>query len=264
MLNRVCSSGCASPGEHLPDCQDDACRGCAPSPAYVGVLCARCWGRLQAVVRTMPALVDELMSGDDAPSVVSSSGGGRPPGSSSLYPQQRAAADELAAALASWCIQAGEHIGVEDPRPSGLWWSAPGRKIDAETGEAYLVEAEPVGIRTPAALTELVRWLDPLLDRVAAAPWAPEMLADLARLDAGARARWAVEEPERRVRDIACPSCNAYSLVVTPVRVVGGQEQVTCSRISCGRVLSSQDWERLRAWSVLVARMSAKAEETSA
>jgi len=90
------------------------------------------------------------------------------------------------------------------------------------------------------------------------------MLADLARLDAGARARWAVEEPERRVQDIACPSCNAYSLVVTPVRVVGGQEQVTCSRISCGRVLSSQDWERLRAWSVLVARMSAKTEETSA
>ena len=176
----------------------------------------------------------------------------------------RAAADELAAALASWCIQAGEHIGVEAPRPSGLWWSAPGRKIDSETGEAYLVEAEPVGIRSASALTELVRWIDPLLDRVAAAPWAPEMLADLARLDAGARARWAVEEPERRVRDIACPSCNAYSLVVTPVRVVGGQEQVTCSRISCGRVLSSQDWERLRAWSVLVARMSAKAEEPSA
>ncbi len=140
-------------------------------------------------------------------------------------------------------------------RPTSSRWRWP---------EAYLVEAEPVGIRVPAALTELVRWIDPLLDRVAAAPWAPEMLADLARLDAGARARWAVEEPERRVQDIACPSCNAYSLVVTPVRVVGGQEQVTCSRISCGRVLSSQDWERLRAWSVLVARMSAKAEETSA
>ena len=53
MLNRVCSSGCAAPGEHLPDCQDDSCRGCAPSPAYVGVLCARCWGRLQAVVRRL-------------------------------------------------------------------------------------------------------------------------------------------------------------------------------------------------------------------
>ena len=157
MLNRVCSSGCASPGEHLPDCQEDSCRGCAPSPAYVGVLCARCWGRLQSVVRTMPALVGELMGGDDAPSAVSSSGGGRPHGSSSLYPQQRAAADELAAALASWCIQAGEHIGVEAPRPSGLWWSSPGRKIDSETGEAYLVEAEPVGIRVPAALAELVR-----------------------------------------------------------------------------------------------------------
>ena len=210
----------------------------------------------------MPALVGELMSGEDAPSAVSSSGGGRPPGSSSLYPQQRAAADELAAALASWCIQTGEHIGVDAPRPPGLWWSSPGRKIDAETGEAYLVEAEPVGIRDPQALAELVRWIDPLLDRVAAAPWAPEMLADLARLDAGARARWAVEEPERRVQDIACPSCNAYSLVVQPVRVVGGQEQVTCSRLSCGRVLSSEDWARLRAWTLLVARMDADGGES--
>ena len=264
MMIRACASRCVRAGEHLPDCQDDSCRGCAPSLAYVGVLCARCWGRLQAVVRTMPSLVAELMSEDAAPSSSSSSGGGRPPGSSSLYPQQRAAADELAAALASWCIQAGEHLGAEAPRPPGLWWSAPGRKIDPATGEAYFVESEPVGIRDPAACAALVRWIDPLLDRVAAAPWAPEMLTDLSRLDAGARARWAVEEPERRVQDIACPSCGAFSLVVTPVRVVGGQEQVTCSRISCGRVLSSQDWERLRAWSVLVARMSAEDEEPSA
>lgn len=260
MMIRACASRCVQVGEHLPDCADDSCRGCAPRLAAVGVLCPHCWARLQAVVRTLPSLVAELMSEDAAPSSSSSSSGRRPPGPSSLYPQRRAAADEIAAALASWCVQAGEHLGAEAPRPPGLWWSAPGRKIDPDTGEAYFVESEPVGVRDPAACAALVRWIDPLLDRVAAAPWAADMIEDLGRLEAGARARWGADEPDRRVRDIACPSCGAHSLVVHPTRVVGGDEQVSCSRPACSRVLAPEDWRQLRAWSVLVARMGAPDE----
>lgn len=261
----ACASGCTPRGEHLPDCTDESCRGCVPSPTAVGVLCARCWGRLQSAVRTLPTLVAELVAVHDGPSQLSSSSssGRRTPGPSSLYPPRLADADGLAAALASWCIQAGEYLGVEAPRPSGLWWSAPSRKVDPETDGAYLVESEPVGVRDPAACAELVRWIDPLLDRVAAAPWAAEMVEDLSRLEVHARARWGADEPDRRVRDIACPSCGAHSLVVHPTRVVGSDEQVSCSRPACGRVLAPEDWRQLRAWSVLVARMGAPDEGAS-
>lgn len=247
-----CESGCVRPGVHLVSCADEDCRGCEPELASVGVLCGRCWGRLQSAVRTLPSLVESLVEGEGS---VSTEGVRVEAGPRSLYPPRLADADEIAAVFAEWVSWVGEVAGVAVPEVEGLWWSRPSVKVDGQTGERYVVDAQPVGVRSPRAVRRLAVWVDPLLEVAAAQSWAPEMIEELSRLEARAQARWGGEEPERRVREIACPKCGAHSLVVHPPRVVGADLQVTCSRTACGAVLSSEDWDHLRRWSVVVARL---------
>ncbi|AYD89683.1 hypothetical protein D5R93_05790 [Actinomyces lilanjuaniae] len=238
----VCVAGCVVRGEHGPDCPgttDDglACPGCLPRGAVAGlVLCASCWSRLQRVVRTLPSVVEHLVAAA-VPSLASPSGsaGGvrRPPGPGCLWPDALDAADDLHAGLWAWCAEvAAECPWASSPPVSGSRWSADGQDV--------------VGLAHPSGTRGLVRWLDPHLEWVGAQSWAGVMVDELGAASARASARWPVEEPERRVTEVRCPSCGALSLVVRPVRVVGGESQVVCSRLACGRVLSEQEWERAR------------------
>lgn len=254
-----CVSGCCLRGEHLAECDGTTvdrgggvveCRGCLPRPAEVGVLCQWCWGRLQSVVRTMPALVDHLWE-VAVPSVSSPSGytgsGGSAPGPRALYPASLSVADDLVGMLAAWCDYVAEVRGLVVPRPAGLWLT------DRDGGQDAVV----AGVRSSSAARALVRWLDPHLSWCAAQSWAGDLVGDLVPAVSGAQAAWPVEEPERRVTTVRCPSCGRRSLVLRPPRVVGGQVQVCCSEVSCGVVMGEEDWARARARAVAVARLAA-------
>lgn len=259
----ACGSGCTVRGEHLAACLgvDEAgvrCGGCLPRRAEVGVLCSRCWSRLRGVVRTLPSLVEHLFEVAGQVGASSSSAGGvrRVAGPGGLYPAALGEADELHAMLAAWCAEvAEEHPGCSGGPPVvGSRWTASVVRHDPATGESWVSPSEVVGVRVPGATRALVGWLDPLLEWVAGRGWAPVMLEELGRASATASARWPVEEPDRRVVDVRCPSCGALSLVVCPPRVVGADVQVVCQVPACGRVLSEEDWGRARSWALAVAR----------
>lgn len=250
-----CASGCSLRGEHLPECTgvviadgcEAECRGCLPRPAEVGRLCSWCWGRLQSVVRTMPALVDHLREMGE-PGVSSAMGrssgvrGTRRPGEGMLYPEALVVADELHAVLATWCTEvAQERPGADGARLVGLTrWTADG--------------AGALGPREGDSTRRLVAWLDPHLEWCAQQVWAGDLLADVAALAASAAARFPVEERERRVETVRCPTCGARSLVVVPPSVVGADVVVRCTLPVCGLVLSEEDWGRTRALAVEIAR----------
>lgn len=260
----TCATGCVVRGEHVAGCpgvdgEGRECPGCLPRAAEVGVLCPRCWGRLQSAVRTLPALIGHLfeMAEPSLSSPMGRFGGGggrRSSGPRSLYPGALGAADDLVAMLASWCDQVAEALCVRVPVPSGLWVTEARTVVDPVTGVPFRSSREVAGVRRPEAADALVSWLAPRLEECARFVWVADMLADLGPASARASARWPVEEPERRVGDVPCPACGAVSLVVRPPRVVGAEEQVVCSRLECGRVMSAGDWARARA--VLVARVS--------
>ena len=251
----TCVSGCTVRGMHAPDCDGTTtdlvgrlveCLGCMPRPVVEGVLCGRCWGRLQSAVRTLPSLVEHLYA-VAAPSVSSPSGhtGGGivPPGPRALYSQALGAADDLVGMLAAWCDQVAGDRGLAVPRPPGLWLT--------DDGEAV------AGVRSPGAARYLADWLGPYLSWCAAQPWAGDMVEDLGPAVARASAAWPVEEPDRRITTVRCPRCGRRSLVLHPPRVERGSLQVSCSVPSCGAVLSEEDWARARSWAVAVARMAA-------
>lgn len=240
----ACISGCTQRGEHLLDGEHSSdCRGCLPRDAVEGRLCGRCWGRVQSAVRTLPGLVEHLAE-VAAPGVSSpsggSGGGGRAAGPRVLYAAALDAADDLAGMLAAWCdLVAEQRLGrSQGPRPAGLWVTDDG---------------VVAGVRAPSAVGALAAWMEPHLAWCAGRDWAADLVADLGMVERVA-ARYPAEEPDRAVSGVRCPRCGAHSLVVRPARVVGGSEQVVCSELACGAVLSEEDWERARAWEVAIAR----------
>lgn len=265
----ACETGCVVRGYHLADCDGTRpdrdgvgvveCRGCLPRPADVGVLCSWCWGRLQSVVRTMPALVEHLfeMGRPSTSCALGGAGCSVPAGPRGLYPDAVVAADDLTAALASWCAQVAEALDSPVPVPPGLWVTDAVERVDPATGEAWVSAPEVVGVRDPLAVRALAAWLAPRLDAVAGHPWVGDMLADLADLTRRAETRWPVEERERRVTDVRCPSCGAVSLVMSPPSVAGAEVLVRCTLPGCGRVLAEDDWARARGWALEVARGAA-------
>lgn len=68
-----CVLGCTQRGVHYATCPDysndlaDAtCRGCAPTPAHEGsAICARCFGRMKAILRDAPDLLGRVRSLSD-------------------------------------------------------------------------------------------------------------------------------------------------------------------------------------------------------
>lgn len=251
----VCAYGCVVRGEHVAGCPgvDEAgreCPGCLPRAAEAGVLCSRCWGRLQSAVRTMPSLLEQLwVVAGPGGGAAAPGGGRRPPGPGCLYPAALGAADDLVAVLWSWCEMVAVYQGVPAPLPRGLW------STDRRAGDI-----EVVGVRDPRAVASLVAWLSPRLEWCASRPWAGDMVGDLCPLAERAWGRWGSEEPDRRVRDVRCPSCGALSLVVRPPRVVGAPLRVECCRTGCGARLGEDEWDRARAWALVVARMGQDGE----
>ncbi|VEG28032.1 Uncharacterised protein [Actinomyces howellii] len=253
-----CGSGCVVRGDHAPGCSgwvpsDDSavveCWGCLPRPAVQGVLCAWCWGRMQATVRTLPSVVEHLV--DVAEPSTSSPSGRRSVGAPSSRPSERALyaealvqADDLHAALVSWALEVAEEASLRVGVPrGGTRWTADG--------------GDPVGLAGRGATRRVVGWLVPHLEWVATRSWAPVMLEELASMSSSASRRFPVEEPQRRVTDVRCPGCGCLSLVVVQPAVVGADRLVRCTLSACGRVLSEDDWARARRWAVAVATADA-------
>ena len=74
----------------------------------------------------------------------------------------------------------------------------------------------------------------------------PTMIADMQRVTSHATSRFPVEEQERRITDVRCPSCGARSLVHMPPAVVGADVQVRCTQPECGLVMTEEDWGKAR------------------
>ena len=259
-----CASGCTIRGHHLAECngwawgrdecgqpEEVECAGCLPRQAEFGVLCSWCWGRLQSSVRTLPSLVEHLFDMGAPPprSPLGRPGGGRPtPGSRCLYSDALVAADGLHAILGTYA----QEVAVEHPTagslPVGLCRWSQGRPAAGPLGWADVVDggADPVilGPREQEDTRRLVAWLDPHLEWIASRPWATDMIADLASAASRARARWPIQEPERRITNVRCPSCGAWSLVLIPPSVPGAERLVRCTLPACGSVLTEEDWEQ--------------------
>ena len=253
----ACACGCSVRGEHLGGCDGTApgrdggvveCRGCLPRRAEHGVLCARCWGRLQSAVRTLPSLIEHLRA-VAAPAVSSpagrtGSGRARRPGGGMLYPAALVEADELHAVLAAWC----EEVAAERPGAS-----APPRRATRWTASAA-GDREPLGPAGPGSTRVLARWLDAHLEWAAGRPWAGDMLTDLA---GGARAqlrRIREEVPVRRAEGVRCTRCHSLSVVVVPPAAGGGRALVRCTLPACGAVLGEDDWACARARALAATR----------
>ena len=264
----ACVSGCTIRDQHLAECDGTAlgrdgelmeCRGCLPRPAEVGVLCERCWGRLQSLVRTAPSTVEHLL--EVAGQVLAShpSGGGRrAPGPACLVPEASVMADELHSVLAAWCKEIAQEnlIGSRLPVDSTRWTDGL-IAVDPGTWAAVLggaEEAEPIGLSRPDGTRLLVAWIDPHLQGVAGRAWAGDMIADMQRVTSHATSRFPVEEQERRITDVRCPSCGARSLVHMPPAVVGADVQVRCTLPECGLVMTEEDWGKARAWALRTAQ----------
>ena len=80
------------------------------------------------------------------------------------------------------------------------------------------------------------------------------MIADLVSAASRALARWPIQEPERRITNVSCPSCGAWSLVLIPPSVPGAERLVRCTLPACGSVLTEEDWNRTRNWALAVAQ----------
>lgn len=269
-----CASGCTIRGHHLAECngwawgrdecgqpEEVECAGCLPRQAEFGVLCSWCWGRLQSSVRTLPSLVEHLfdMGAPSLRSPLGRPGGGRPtPGSRCLYSDALVAADGLHAILGTYA----QEVAVEHPAagslPMGLCRWSQGRPAAGPLGWADVVDggADPVilGPREQEDTRRLVAWLIPHLEWIASRPWATDMIADLASAASRALARWPIQEPERRITNVRCPSCGAWSLVLIPPSVPGAERLVRCTLPACGSVLTEEDWNRTRNWALAVAQ----------
>lgn len=269
-----CASGCTIRGHHLSGCEGRArgreefrepeevgCTGCLPRRAEFGVLCSWCWGRLQSSIHTLPPLVEHLfdMGVPSLRSPLGRSGGGRSaPRSGCLYSDALVAADELHAILGTWA----QEVAVEHPTagslPVGLCRWSEGRPVSGpkdwtDTTEG-ITDPAILGPREPEDTRRLVAWLDPHLEWIASRPWATDMIADLVSAASRALARWPIQEPERRITNVRCPSCGAWSLVMIPPSVPGAERLVRCTLPACGSVLTEEDWDRTRSWALAVAQ----------
>ena len=269
-----CASGCTIRGHHLAGCngwawgrdecgqpEEVECDGCLPRQAEFGVLCPWCWGRLQSSIRTLPPLVEHLfdMGAPSLRSPLGRPGGGRStPGPGCLYSDALVAADELHAILGTWA----QEVAVEHPAagslPVGLCRWSQGRPAAGPLGWADVADggADPVilGPREQEDTRRLVAWLIPHLEWIASRPWATDMIADLVSAASRALARWPIQEPERRITNVRCPSCGAWSLVLIPPSVPGAERLVRCTLPACGSVLTEEDWNRTRSWALAVAQ----------
>ena len=180
-----------------------------------------------------------------------------------MYSDALVAADELHAILGTWA----QEVAVEHPAagslPVGLCRWSEGRPVAGPLGWADVADggADPVilGPREQEDTRRLVAWLIPHLEWISSRPWATDMIADLVSAASRVLARWPIQEPERRITNVRCPSCGAWSLVLIPPSVPGAERLVRCTLPACGSVLTEEDWNRARSWALTVAQ-SAQAE----
>lgn len=266
----ACGRGCKTRGEHVTDCDDDACAGCRPRRADYGTLCARCHADLRRDLSTAPSLIDWLREHVEpgAPGQDGKTTGSRVP-PAPLSTNAVAAADDLHAQIVSWALLVIEehpsqlrgpswvgsvvrpaskrvitpshdalgypvHLGYHEP----TWTSAvvyePARVLGVHS------DRPPVGRHATRAV---VRWLLAHIEWLEAQEWAAEMVRELTSTTATLLSRWPMEARTRPITDMPCPACDRLSLVYYPVTVKHAQTLVQCEHHDCGKQVDEDMWD---------------------
>lgn len=159
MTEHLCATACRIPKRHLPDCTDDACRGCLPALAADGMeLCRYHCDRIGADALEAAKLDGDLalaLTGQGEPGVRGDHGG------LSLNDQAAEARTMLRAILSGWCRLIAEERGIELPgfRRGGEWVitdsvEAMGRYV---AHHAQWLAAHPAAADASAELRDLLR-----------------------------------------------------------------------------------------------------------
>lgn len=195
----------------------------------VGSLCSHQWEALCRTVAGVPALVEHLLlQAEPSPQAGGNGARVRVAASGCLYPPARMAADQIHLLLVHCLESACSTLGIR-PKPHSKW---------ASTAVTGAVQAE----------------LMPKLESFAQAPDAISLAGQLYRTCEVALARWPIEPAARAISTVRCPACGYLSLLEYPPSQEGGDVSVVCQRISCGLVMTEEDWKRARGWELAVAR----------
>jgi hypothetical protein len=242
----TCARGCTARGRHLPTCSDgtetshsrespDACGGCLPRSATVGLLCEPCAGRVTRALLDAPHLVAWLRenvapgAASDAPRVAGTR--------EAPAPLSLTAVDDidtivtaLVVAVMSFC----KDTTLVGPQLVGV------RAVVLDKTRARVI-----GIRSEVAPEEstaqFAAWLIDHLEGVAAQPWAPAWATSVTHAVASASKRFPRADPARKL-PIPCPSCDRLLLYMHPPFAAGHPTTVTCHGADCARVLTEADY----------------------
>ena len=229
-----CATGCTV--GHLSDCADDACTGCQPRFADIGLLCRKCHGRLVSLVGPVVPI------------------------------EQVEPNAESVASIATWMASnLGQHLRAPGGDGRGRV-EAMDRTVDVAMAMSDLQIkfyewaeslADDHGWRMPSgkAPGTVAWWLRSRLQQVAM--WEPvaEMISDLreAIQEAHDIAPW--RPADRLCVGVACPTCHHKTL-----RIPAGQLDVWCS--TCGSTHGRDVYDRitaLLAWEAAVGERLARA-----
>ena len=242
---------CTTPGEHLPTCDgnryrdeipvtwrdDDGaehparCRGCAPSPAYLGLLCQSHAHKLDYALRPfegtpslLVALTVHLWESNssgiaDGNDRVAGAFGSRVP-----IPESRIMANTLVDALRRIRNARPELPRARDVDPLLL-----------PTGLTVTASLDDVAEVTNTLAEHLLEHADTFTTDPNTAPH----LVDLLAVTHAAYRRWPLVEESHRVAHIRCPGCGQIAMVWHPPIYYRDAVAVTCDH--CGQV-ADQDW----------------------
>lgn len=214
---RYCTFGCTT-HRHLPDCQDQHCRGCEPRLAERGQVCESCHNRLTSRLRTSEGSVlwvwDWLTSnlthyGTQAPHGDLVHGGQSGPSTPMALPVY-AARQAIGDALEGFYEVARVKLNDEQPADIPLVGDI-GRLVQWVAGMLWVIESNP----------DLVRHLWDELDRVLS--------------DAHLVRPW--RRTVSRCIGVACPDCDHKNLII-----LGGEDLVRCQ--SCRSAFTREAYDR--------------------
>lgn len=232
----ACIRGCTTRNQHHDTCSDQACTGCQPRPATLGLLCASCANRLQ-----------DWLSNDTAE-----------PGWHDQPAHQRR---EIRPSLvwAQTCVDQaidrgipgiaydGDRIGAsrDVPAPVNLARLDLLRDIDDTMSGWLEAWCAHRGLRGPDRyeLAYACRYLESWLDDLTR--WEPvrDMWDEISTLMSRAHALAPWRRQARRCHGVPCPDCGDAALVV-----YDGDNLVTCRR--CGAALHRDEYAR---WTRVIA-----------
>lgn len=251
----ACASGCMTLGQHVADCEDDACRGCLPLPADAPALvCGRCSGQLELSLIRIPDLVAHIRTMVEPGAAPESSGAKHTKASEAPAPLNVAAmadADDLVALVAEQveAVMLGRRLNGPDFDGCDI---RPAAKRRTAWGEVVYEPARIVGLRGHGGCSGLVRWLLPHLGWLLAQEGAEAVVEGICKAERSASKRWPTQE-RPRVLPTPCPACDRLELVRYAPTDPGAPVRIACESPTCRHVIS-EDYFIRKAESEMQAR----------